>query len=94
MSHGLALRLSQAAIRINTKHSLAAKELAKSWAAAREPAKSWAAAREPEKSWAAAREPEKSWAAVVEPTKSWVAVDNWVHFSGLTSVERTYLRLS
>ena len=84
MSHGLALRLSQAAIRINTKHSLAAKELAKSWAAA----------REPEKSWAAAREPEKSWAAVVEPTKSWVAVDNWVHFSGLTSVERTYLRLS
>jgi len=74
MSHGIALRLSQAAIGINTKHSLAA--------------------REPEKSWAAAREPEKSWAAVVEPTKSWVAVDNWVHFSGLTSVERTYLRLS
>ena len=74
MSHGLALRLSQAAIRINTKHSLAA----------REPAKSWAAAREPEKSWAAAR----------ETTKSWVAVDNWVHFSGLKSVERTYLSLS
>ena len=64
MSHGIALRLSQAAIGVNTKHSLAA------------------------------REPEKSWAAVVEPTKSWVAVDNWVHFSGLTSVERTYLRLS
>jgi hypothetical protein len=74
MSHGLALRLSQAAIRINTKHSLAAKE--------------------PAKSWAAARETEKSWAAVVEPTKSWVAVDNWVHFSGLKSVERTYLCLS
>jgi hypothetical protein len=74
MSHGLALRLSQAAIRINTKHSLAA----------REPAKSWASAREPEKSWAAAR----------ETTKSWVAVDNWVHFSGLKSVERTYLSLS
>lgn len=84
MSHGLALRLSQAAIRINTKHSLAA----------REPAKSWAAAREPEKSWAAAREPEKSWAAVGEPIKSWLAVDNWVHFSGLKSVERTYLSLS
>ena len=74
MSHGLALRLSQAAIRINTKHSLAA----------RKPAKSWAAARKPEKSWAAAR----------EPTKSWVAVDTSIHFSGLTSVERTYLRLS